>query len=165
MMTFEPRPWWVGHEAGMVELQTLVNCTRKLELAFKDRSVLVYLLQKGVISQDFFNEVDDPKSMFSPGQKAAKILTEIKRLVELDPQIHYNLLLQCLSQHKKYAAVVRGLNEEHSKFFQAGSGYTRLGRTRAEETWPEEDQHSSSVEPLGSGGSSTKNDNSEKGKE
>lgn len=97
----------------MAELQTLVKYTRKLELVFQsDRAVLLHLLQEDVISQNFFDEVDDPKSMLSPAQKAAKIVTELKRLVSLDPEV-YHLLLNYLKQHKKYKAVVKNLNEEY----------------------------------------------------
>ena len=114
-------------EKSLNAVSRLKKCTRKLELAFQsDRQILLHLYQEDVIDQSFFDALTDPKSWLTPEEKAAKLVAELKRLVELDIKF-YHMLVQYMQEqkymNKKYESILQILNENHTEQRVVGVKY------------------------------------------
>lgn len=97
------------------EYKTIVNCTKKLETAFRslDRDIVHYLFCEGFITQEERDEVLEVRSMLSSYQKAERLVTSIRRNVELNPQNFQTILNHLRRSGKYYESIVNILDEEY----------------------------------------------------
>ena len=107
-----------------MEAQTVVNCAKYLEVAFKglDRDLVHYLHREGFISQEVYDEVLYPRSMLSLAQKAGQLVTGIRTKVSLSP-LHYVKFLEHLCTKRlrfHFGGILGILEREYEKLQQKG---------------------------------------------
>ena len=96
------------------EYLTVVNCNRKLEIALEsDRDIAQFLFQHGFITQERFDEVNNPKSNLTATAKASMLVTDIRNQVELNPDNYHKVVNHLRQNIKRYGDIVEILNQDY----------------------------------------------------
>ena len=96
------------------EYSTIVKCKRELEIAFKsDRDIALFLLQQGFITQEHYDEVDNPKSNLTDAQKASMLVTAIRDRVELNPCNYHKMVDHLHKNIIRYGDIIEILEKEY----------------------------------------------------
>ena len=96
------------------EHSTIVKCNRELEIAFKsDRDIAQFLLQQGFITQERYDEVDNPKSNLTDAQKASMLVTAIRDRVELNPRNYHKMVNHLHKNIIRYGDIIEILEKEY----------------------------------------------------
>ncbi len=107
----------------MSEYITIVKCTDKLENALQyDRDIAHFLFENGFICKDVYEDVLNPKSMLSVGDKAGLLVSGIRKKVELNPQ-NYMKLIKHLRRDEKYSDILFIMESVYSDTQQSASSY------------------------------------------
>ncbi len=100
----------------MSEYNTLVNCTTKLVIALhSDNLILNYLNREGFVKPNNYEEVNNPRSMLSPSEKAGLLVTGIKDKVELNPQNYHKLMRHFRVDRRMYGDIADILDKEYHR--------------------------------------------------
>ncbi len=108
-----------GH-VHSVEYTTLVNSTDMLEIALhKDRPITHFLHRSGLISEDTYDSVIDPRlTTLNPIEKASLLVEDIKDKVRLNPENYY-VLIRYFSKNKRvHKDILNILNEKYEALTQ-----------------------------------------------
>ncbi len=98
------------------EYKTLLQCTKKLEIALKsDRNILNFLNLEGFIKPSIYEDVNNPKSLLSASEKAGLLVTGIKDKVELNPKNYHKLMRHFHQDRRMYGDIADILDEEYCK--------------------------------------------------
>ena len=98
------------------EYSTIVNCKRKLEIAFKsDRDIAHFLLQQHFIAQEYYDEFDNPKSTLTVAEKASMLVTAIRDRVELNPRNYHKVINHLHQNIARYEDIIEILDEEYCR--------------------------------------------------
>ncbi len=98
------------------EYKTLLQCTKKLEIALKsDRNILNFLNLEGFIKPSIYEDVNNPKSLLSASEKAGLLVTGIKDKVELNPKNYHKLMRHFHQDRRMYGDIADILDEEYRK--------------------------------------------------
>ena len=103
------------------EYTTIINCTEKLEIAFRpvDRSIVHFLHREGFITQEVHDDVLN--STLSDHKKAGELVTGIRNKVELDTKNYHDFVTYLRRSGKQYyRSIVKILDKEYSKQQQTG---------------------------------------------
>ncbi len=103
-----------GH-VHSVEYTTLVKCTDMLEIAFhQDRAMTHFLHGSGLISEETYDSVSDPRSTtLNPMEKAFLLVRDIKLKVRLNPE-NYHVLIRYFSENElQYKDILNILNKKY----------------------------------------------------
>lgn len=126
----------IDHIYMMAEFSTIVNCDRKLEIALKsDREIAKFLLQQGFITQELYDDINDPRSNLTDAQKARMLVTAIRDRVELNPR-NYHILVDYLCQNRiRYGDIIDILHGEYNAC--TGPAIAHFRNPQAASTGPE----------------------------
>ena len=117
----------------MSEYISLVNCTAKLIIALRsDDEILHFLGREGFIKSNVYEDVNNPKSLFSATDKAGLLVTGIKNKVKLNPKNYHKLMRYFREDRRMYGDIADILDEE----------YLRIGSVPEEDNPPTEGNHS-----------------------
>ncbi len=99
------------------ELQTIKNCTPRLEIVFKnpESGVIHHLRSEGFIKESLHDDVLNPRSMLSEADKAGMIVEAIRDAVSLDKNMFHTLVAYLRTKGKYYASTVKNLTDEFAK--------------------------------------------------
>ncbi len=98
-----------------MEYATLVNCTDMLERAlYENRAIAHFLHSSGLISEETYDSVSDPRSTtLNPMEKAFLLVREIKLKVHLNPE-NYHVLIRYFSENElQYKDILNILNKKY----------------------------------------------------
>ena len=96
------------------EYSTIFKCKRKLEIAFKsDRDIADFLLQQHFITQERYDELEDPKSTLTVAEKASILVTAIRDRVELNPRNYHKLVNHLRQNIERYEDIIEILDQEY----------------------------------------------------
>ena len=102
--------------ADSKEYSTIVNCKRKLEIAFKsDRNIAHFLLQHHFITQECYDEFDNPKSTLTVAEKASMLVTAIRDRVELNPRNYHKVVDHLHQNIARYEDIIEILDQEYHR--------------------------------------------------
>ena len=98
------------------EYSTIINCDRKLTVAFKsDRDIAQFLLQQGFITREDYSEVNNPKSNLTSSEKASKLVTAITDRVELNPRNYHKVVNHLHQNITRYGDIIEILDQEYHR--------------------------------------------------
>ncbi len=103
-----------------MEYTTLMNCADKLEIALhKDRDMTHFLHKSGLISEETYDSVSDPRSTtLNPREKASVLVQDIKDKVRLNPE-NYHILIQYLRENQwQYKDILDILSKKYEGLTQ-----------------------------------------------
>ena len=96
------------------EYSTILNCNRKLEIALKsDRDIALFLLQQGFITQERYDEINNPKSNLTDDAKASMLVTAIRDRVELNPRNYHKVVDHLRQNMIRYGDIIEILDQQY----------------------------------------------------
>ncbi len=108
----------------MAEFRTVKKCTFQLENALgSSREFLIFLEGECLISEDIYSDLRDPRSSLSKDDKAYRLVSEIRRVVELKSE-KYHIIMKYLRSKDQYRDIVEILDREYQKQLEDAGRYT-----------------------------------------
>ena len=105
------------------EYLTLINCTRVLELALKDKRDIVHFLEcKNFISREIHDDVLNPRSTLTSVEKVGRLVEKIKDKVQLDSKNYYVFMNELRSNIRIYGEIIEIMDSEFNKHSTQTSG-------------------------------------------
>ena len=99
----------------MLEDVRVFACAEKLESVLRsDRAIIHHLFKEGIITEDLYDEVLNPRSMLRDIDEAGQIVREIRRKVKTNSDYYDNLLSYFRENDEKYADIIKILDKEYS---------------------------------------------------
>ena len=92
-----------------------MNCTDKLEIALRgDRAITHFLHTNGLITEETYDSVNDPRSKtLSPREKATLLVADIKDKVSLNPKNYHHFVGYFRENKRLYKDILHILSEEY----------------------------------------------------
>ncbi len=98
------------------EFRTIVQCTEELETALQsDRAALHFLDREGYVKPSVYEDVNNPKSLFSASEKAGLLVTGIRNKVKLNPKNYHKLLKYFHKDRRMYGDIADILDKEYHR--------------------------------------------------
>ena len=103
--------------ACSAELRVVKTCAQQLETALTGvESKFVYFTnEEGFITDSDHDELLNPKTLLSDADKARKLVSSIRKRVELDKESYHTLVDWFEKNGKYYAPISRILKEEYER--------------------------------------------------
>ncbi len=99
----------------MAEFRTVKKCTFQLEMALgSSKEFLIFLDGEGLISEDIYSDLRDPRSSLSKDDKAYRLVSEIRRVVNLNSE-NYHTIMKYLRSKDQCRDIVEILDREYQK--------------------------------------------------
>ena len=96
-----------------MEYTTLVECADKCEIALSgDKAITHFLLVNGIITDEIFDSVNDPKSMLTSRDKSRILVNDIKKMVCLNPQNYHKLIRYFRENKLQYVDILAIFDEK-----------------------------------------------------
>ena len=95
------------------EYLTLLNCTKKLEIALKgNRDIVHFLERENFISREIHDDILNPKSLLTQTEKSGILVEKIRDKVDLNPENYYSFLNELKSRQGIYKDIIEILDLE-----------------------------------------------------
>ncbi len=99
-------------EMSSLEHTTILKCASQLETSLRsDRDILV---MERFISERVYDNVLDPRSMFSASDKAGLLVTGIRKKVKTNSQYFSKLMRYFYENKDKYVDIIQTLEDSYS---------------------------------------------------